>query len=78
MSGWKLPKFDWATVEKIRRDYKRNREKKKNEIRNGRRDRISTYTLSADYDCSQSTMHGIVTYQTYRTKPESDKPISGA
>lgn len=66
-----MPKFSWETAEEIRRTYKKLKEKRKNEIRNGRVDRISTYMLSADYDCSQSTIHGIVTYQTYRTKPDT-------
>lgn len=60
------PKFTWAIVQQIRRTYALHREKKKNEIRNSKKDRVSTYTLSADYDCSQSTIHGIVSGRFYR------------
>lgn len=62
-------KFDWNTIVEIRRRYAELRERKKNEIRGGRTDRVSTYTLCADYDCAQSTIHGIVSRRMYKERP---------
>jgi len=69
-SGKKGRKFEWPTILDIRSTYEKNREKKKNEIRNSKKDRVSTYTLSADHDCAQSTIHGIVTRKTYKVPPK--------
>lgn len=59
----------------MRHLYDTKKEKKKNEIRNSKKDRVSTYMLAADFDLAQSTVHSIVTRKIWIEK-EMEKNVT--